>query len=387
MLDATAQASYSDFELEHEPVKRAIYALDLYNRYIREDLDSIKIVGINLLVMEVVPPYARAAANRLLGSYQVRQGEFEDGILKLKQAAGHFEKMEDYTLTSEIYNDIGHGFFLDGEYDEAIESYQRSINMGELGIDETAIFNGELGLGKAYMALGDTTLGLYFITHYKDKSLEHKKYEAVADAYGYLAMIAEQQYNMDLSHEYYIKSYKYSLKSNSKIHLSHALNNRAIVFFDADEVDSAIVYFYKALAIRESLSNPKPVVDSYYNLASLYQLIDSTSKAQKYFTYAMDISQEHGFIADEMDAIDALLHYKYGNTTNENDLQQRKAELTKLLENRQGLDQKVIDFVYENLEEYRAPVKKEPTADYEFLWIACIVLMGLGVLYYTRNST
>lgn len=378
-LNANAQTVYSDFENEVDPSKKSVLALQLYDRFIREDLDSIKIVGINLLLEANVNSYTYAVANRLIGSYQIRQGEFKEGIQKLKRAAIHFEKMGNYDLTSELYNDIGHGFYLDGEFDEALESYKASIMMGKAGLDETARFNGELGVGKSYIALGDTSLGLHFIHEYKNKSRIHDKFEAAADAYGYLAIIAEQQHQMHLAHEYLMKSYQSSLKSNSKIHFSHALTNRAIVFFDANEIDSAIHYFNQSLKIRESLSNPKPVVDSYHNLAVLYQLIDSTSKSEKYFEYAIDISKEHGFIQEELDAIESFLFYgAYYDSTK---LKLRKAELDTLMLKRKGLDREIISFVYSDMEKADfLPTNETSKRGSQFIWIALIILGAISLI-------
>lgn len=331
-----------------------------------------------------VSSFALAAAQRLIGSYQVRRGDFVEGINKLKLASIHFEQMRNYNLTSEIYNDIGHGFFLDGQFDEAKVSYERSLEIGKIAVDQTSSYNGELGLGKTHIALGDTSLGLFFINRYKENSVKDKKYEAAADSYAYLAMIAEQQSEMDLSHELYLKSYQNSLKSKSKIHFTHALNNRAVLFFDAGEIDSALFCFKESLRLREELSNPKPVVESYYNLASFFQLVDEPIKAKKNFEYALDLASSHSFIQDEVDAIDALLYYNLSEDSI--GLKKRKKTLVEQMANKKGLDEEVILFVFSDVQKESNMRKDDDSTNNEVLWIAVIILFALTAMYFLQRK-
>ena len=345
---AKSQSTYNDYINETAINRKAEICLDLNNLYIRRDIDSLKIVGIELMLeaAETKNRFAEAVAEWMLGTYQIRVGATKNGLENLKYALNFFEKKEDYTLISELYNHIGHGFLLLGEYDEAVISYRESLKQGELSPDETAIFNAELGLGRAYIQLGDTALAMKLISHYRDESIRLSKYEAASDALAYMGMIEYDRGSIELARELYLKSMETSLKSNSLVHLSHAQTNQAIVLFSLGKLDSSLHYFNESLRLRIQLNNIRPIIESYFNLGNYYEGISDTLEAERYYLISRKLSIENHFVADHLDAVDALLLMYDGNydEIQLNLWQDEMDSLKSQLKTQRGVDDEILEY-------------------------------------------
>lgn len=299
-----AQHTYSSYQAEENSTRKASAGLHLWNLYLRNDLDSLKILGVDLLLTaaEDGDVFMKAVGEQALGSYQIRSGNLEKGIFHLQEARRFYMKREDYDQLTVTYNELGNARFLQGKYQEAIKMYLSSLRFGALAPDPTAAFSAKIGLGKAYVALGDTAVGLKTIEDYKEQAAQVRKFESVADAYAYMGEV-EMERNVMLSKEYYEKSIIFSVMSKSKAHLSHGYNNKAIVLFNLGDLDSSLFYFQKALDLRKSLKHRKGIVESYYNLAFFYQEQGKLEMALKYYELSSREARKNGFNGDERDAL------------------------------------------------------------------------------------
>ena len=335
--------------------------------------------------------FAEAVAEWMLGDYQIRVGATKNGLENLKYALNFFEKKEDYMLTSELYNNIGHGFLLLGEYDEAVLAYRESIKQGEFSTDETARFNGELGLGRAYVQLGDTALAMKLMSHYHDESIRFSKYEAASDALAYMGMIEYDRGNTEKAKGLYLKSMESSLKSNSLVHLSHAQTNQAIVYFTLGQLDSSLFYFKESLKLRKKLNNIRPIIESYFNLGNYYEEVNDTLEAKRYYLISRELSIEKHFIADQLDAVDALI-LMYNGNYDIDQLNLWQAEMDSLknqLKTQKGVDDEILEYAFSAFPNTEAGITKSNKTRGMFivpLLIICIVLSYFIVKKKKGNS-
>lgn len=343
---ADAQLSYSEFHAESDPSRKAASGLELWNYYLRNDLDSLKILGVELLLFaaEEGHPFCKAVGHHVLGSYLIRRGEIKKGLYHLNEAKNYYTRREDYDQLTIAYNEMGNARYLEGKYHEAIKMYLSSLKYGGLAPDLTSAFSAKIGLGKAYIASGDTVVGLKTIHEYKDQVLNFRKFESAADAYAYLGEV-EMDRNTTLSQEYFKKSVIYSVKSKSLAHLSHAYNNTAILFFNLGATDSSVHYFQKALDIRLKMDHKKAVVESYYNFGFLYKELGELKKALGYFEKSAELARVNGYKGDQRDAL--LEAKSICEELNLYRLQEIVDEITRLekeMELDQSDDKEIIDY-------------------------------------------
>lgn len=296
--------SYRSFEDEADLSRKSEIAIELWNDYLRNDLDSLKILSHQLLALSVEKnnPFSKAVGEFCLSSFVIRKGQFDKGISHMNNAIEYFGKQENYEMLSIAYNELGHAYFLQGKYTDAIKMYSSSIKHGEFSPDPTSEFNGKLGLGKTYCAIGDTLEGVKFLHQYKNEALKKLKFESVADAYAYLGEV-ELLRNPSLAKSYFEKSIKFSIRSKSKAHLSHAYNNQAIIFFSLGNLDSSLIYFNRSLEIRMEMGHMKGIAESYNNLGFYFQELEDYPNAKSFYIKCVDHCRTNNFIRDELDAL------------------------------------------------------------------------------------
>jgi tetratricopeptide (TPR) repeat protein len=386
-----AQVGYSEFLNEDDVHRKAELGLSLWNEYLRSDLDSVKVVAIELLMdaSEKEDEFARAVGTRILGSHLFRSGKIDQGIEYMISSREYFERNEDYITSSEIYNEVGHALFLKGEFDEAIVSFRKSIQFGKKSTDPTAEFSGEMGMGRCYISRGDTTIGLGIINNYRRLSLEHRKYEAVADALATLAQVADDGGNVTLANQYYFRSLSYSKKSKSKIHISHSYANMGILKFNNSDFDSSLYYFNASLKLRKELNNPKGIVEGFYNLGFFYASLEKYDLALENLITSRELANKNGFLADEIDAILDMIdvYSSIGDSTKMNVLVGEKLILQKQLESQKGLDDGVIDSIDLSFKGKSENPKEE--ADDGIGWKELtigILILALAVFFWTERK-
>ncbi len=386
-----AQSKYADFREQEDLNIKSEMGLELWNYYLRHSLDSLKMAAVDLLLdaSEKKHEFARAAGTRMLGSYLYRSGKIEQGLEYLIVAKSFFEKKEDYMIASEINNEIGHVYLLKGDYAAAKKAYNESLKFGELSPDETATFNGKLGLGKVYVAMGDTNTGMTLIHSYKQLALQNQKFEAVSDAFAYMAMVENDRGNEDLSQEYYLRSIQFSKRSKSKIHLSHSYANMGILKFGMEDYDSSLYYFKESLRLRKEMSAIRPIIEGYYNLGFFYMERDSIRTAIENFNSGLQLARRYEFMVDEVDLLNELIaiYTEKNDTAMVAKYTERVEELKAILSQQEKDDAAALDGI--DLDFNKAPDKKESPDGLNWVGFT-IVVVGIALLiffYLERRRT
>jgi tetratricopeptide (TPR) repeat protein len=275
-------AYYKTFTAETDPDKKAEVALELWNYFLSNDLDSLKIIGTELLhdAKQSQHFYGEAVAYRIIGDYEIWNGGHEAGRKHLKIAARYFLKRENYLLYSECLASFGNSLFMEGDLDDAEAAYLNALDAGKKSGDQSAWFAAELNLAKLYASQNDTARALELGIHYKNEALRLSRFEAVSNAYGFL-------YNITISDsilraEYLEKSIRFAKKCNSLNQLSHVLNNAAIDRFYRSKTDSARILFTESLMLRKKANNHRLISEGYLNLAQLYFELNDFAKSSAY---------------------------------------------------------------------------------------------------------
>lgn len=382
-----SQYNYSLY-LEESDLKRKSYqAYELYHYYVRHDLDSAKVTGLELLLTDGIEKdeYARSMGSRIMGAYLIRSGELREGLKLLKRAADYFLKAGDNTLSSETYNDIGHGYFLWGEFDEAMKAYSLSLELGDNAFDRTATFNAKLGMAKTCLQTGDTIAAEKLLKDYRDRSLMMFKYEAAADATTLLADIKLFRGEREAGVEQMLQSIRLSKQSGSEIHESHAYTNLGIIYFEMGEQDSAFICFNKALGIREDLNNQKAICEANFNMGDFFRMTGNSEKASEYYLRSEAIADSNSLLQDQIDALSGLLSIE-GLRDSENPAisgyQIKLDSLKKIKESKAGLNKEVLSIALGILDDQKnmgESVVKE-SSNWIYLTMGIIVL-GLFLYY------
>jgi tetratricopeptide (TPR) repeat protein len=174
-------------------------------------------------------------------------------------------------LKGEVLNEAGLVYKDKGEWDKAIDYYQRSLAIDEKVGDEhgmSAIFN---NLGSVYQDKGEWDKAL----EYYQRSLEID--EKVGDEHGMattlnnLGLVYKAKGEWDKAIDYYQRSLEIKEKVGDEHGMSTTFNNLGLVYKAKGEWDKAIDYYQRSLAIDEKVGDEHGMAFSYNNIAMLYQ--------------------------------------------------------------------------------------------------------------------
>lgn len=349
-------------------------------------MDSVKVIAVELLMdaSENENDFARAVGTRILGSHLLRSGKIDQGLDYLMAAKDYFEKSEDFIIASELYADVGNALYLKSEYQEAIKAFDKSIQFGKKSTDPTAEFNGEIGLGRAYIALGDTSKGVEMLLSYKDLSLLNDKYEAAADAFALLGEVEAMRGDTTLSIEYFYRSLANSKKSNSKIHLSHSYANMGILKFFSMDFDSSLYYFNASLDLRIELNNVKAIIEGYFNLGDYYNGVNQPAEGIKFFSKSRELANKNGYNNDELDAITELIvgYQMMGDSVLAETLVKEKEVLELKIKEQAGIDDEIIKSIDLDFKgKKKGKVKKEEDG-IGWKTLAVIILIAALIIFF-----
>lgn len=367
------------------------YVSDLLDELIMNRID--RIVILNELYSDWVNSTLEVALLKLSkGCFMYRTGEIDSAVIYLNHSSEILRENGRFQLSSESYNELGNAYFTGGRLNMAVNSYLNSLKVGHDSDDETAKFNAFLGLGRSYCAAGDTVIGVKLLNEYLRRSRELKKMEASSDACGALAVIYQDIGDKQMSDYYYKKGHEYSSKSDSRSMQSNSLTNRAIVAFNSGKVDSAYLFFQNALQLRVSLGSSRPIVDSYFNLASFKIMLNEYTSAKSYIDTAMMIADENGLTIEQMDLTELLMEV-LDRENNQTEVEKLRIQLDSM-RNAQEINSEIdpistgVVSVMLNRNETLPidPQSRKYLWIYQTISVLTLLLFSLGILYFSTRK-
>lgn len=301
-----AQSTYSEFISEDSIELKVELALNLWSNYSRNSIDSLKIISNILSSNPNLGDFGKGISLRSLGGYSIRSGDIEEGVEFLKDALYYFVETNADDQVSEVYNDLGNAYNLTGDYRTAAKYYSASLIQGKRASDVTASYNGMIGLGKVFYAIGDEELGMKLISIFLSKSLRDAKFESAANACAYMGMVYMSDDEPDLMKAYFKRSLIYAEDSESLSIISNAKNNQAILYFTEGKIDSALILFEDALELRVTYGQNKSIIESYFNLGGYYLETEDYELSEEYFNESLRLAEENNFLPDHLDALLSL---------------------------------------------------------------------------------
>ena len=201
---------------------------------------------------------------------------------------------------SEAYNNLGLAYRSNGDYDSAIEYYQKALkfDLKQLGPDHLniAIRYNNMGVVFSRKREHDSAIEYYqkaLKINLKQLRPDNPK---VATSYNNLGLAYKRKGNYDRALEYYQKALKIDLKQLGPDHPDVAIryNNMGRAYAGKGDYDRAIKYYRKALKIDlKQLGSDHPnVAIRYNNLGEAYQQKGNYDKALEYYRSALKIGRK-----------------------------------------------------------------------------------------------
>ncbi len=297
-----SKGTYKQYLCENNIQSKSNKALILWEYYIANSIDSLRILGTDLykISSDKKSNYGKAIAQRILGCYDVRTGKIERGIRLLNASKNYFVAQNDFELICESMNEIGIAYFLQGDLETAKSFFKESMKYGEESPIATNRFLAEVNLAKVYFEKGKIPEAKFLLNHYIIASLTLKKYESVSNAYSLLGEIALNKNQIKTAQTQFDKQYFYAKKSKNAAYISRSLNNQAINAFYQGKNEVALFLFKEVLTRRKKEAFPFNTFDAYNNLAR-FHYPDKLDFSLKYMDSCFQIAKENNLVKKELE--------------------------------------------------------------------------------------
>ena len=193
---------------------------------------------------------------------------------------------------SEYFNLIGSAYYLIGNYDKAIEFYQKQIDIIGHHPHTGSIYN---NIGVVYNIKGDYDKAIEFYEKSLKINLETfgKDTLEIADQYNNLGVACNKKGNYGKAIEYYQKSLEISLNKNGFNHPSTAssYNNIGSAYNNNGDSNKALEFSNKSLEIYLNTlgSNHPSTATTYMYIGMAYNSIGDYSKAIDFCNKSLEI--------------------------------------------------------------------------------------------------
>ena len=294
---------FSSFKNEKNQLRKAKIALELSAEYVRYNIDSLKILAEELKKSSNKNAFTRAISCRILGIYEVRKGDFNNGIVLLKAAKNYSLSMQDLELLTSDMNELGNAYFLKGDFKTAEFYYKTSLDIGEDSPNETDAFLALVNLARIHILQKKYSEAKQELEKYIFLATKNEKWEAVANAYAVFADLALEQKNYKSAKLYCEKSFSASNKIMRSHFYLNALTNKAIINFLSNEKKQALELFQKILRDRKTENIPHKIFEAYFNLADYFWYFDKLV-SEKYIDSCSQLAKKQGLLGLELEAIE-----------------------------------------------------------------------------------
>lgn len=198
-----------------------------------------------------------------------------------------------------MLNQIGLVYDNQGEYDKALEYFERAHSIKEmaLGADHPDLATTYNNIGSIYDNKGDYPKALVYYEKARDLQKNHPdQYSSLANTYNNIGLVYDNQEDYDKAIENYELSKDIRLRLFGKDHLSLAnvYNNIGSIYDKQGDFENAFECYNKARMIEEKIygKNHPQLATTYSNIGLLYSSQGDYVKALKYYEKARVIEEK-----------------------------------------------------------------------------------------------
>lgn len=306
------QSKIHSYNKETKVILKSKIALELWQYYSRFHIDSLNIIGLDLLKKhrENLDPFSKAVSYRLLGCYDVRYGEIKRGLKLLDASKSIFLNLGDEKLISEAYNEIGIAYLLLGDYKTASIAFQSALKHGRNSTIIGMSYMAEINLAKSQLKAGEIISAQMYAEHYIRQALVDEKYESVANAYSFLGQIALDKNQEKRARYCFKKQFNYAKICDAPFTATRAINNEAILAFMSSNYDESLVLFQKVLNQRKSQGFHFYTCEAYMNIANYHLQTGDSIKGSLYIDSCITLGEKHNLLLNQIEALELILEYK-----------------------------------------------------------------------------
>jgi len=300
---------YQTFKNEENALDKFFFARDLFTRYLTTDLDSVKLLGDELLTFSNKERFRDGIylAFHILGDYFIESAQEEKGIRLLMEAKNYYFEQQDFESMMHVYNAIGTAYHRLESYQKAISYYKIALSYGEVADNQNMAKIALLNWAKALQNLEEYTQAVEKAQEFKRWAIQTHQNTFIANAFSVIGSIFLDLSDYQQAIDNFEKSYQYAEQQNDHATKANALTNMGIVFFLQDELAESQRCFFTALEARKQLQAITSLCDAYLNCGGILFEQGQTKQAAELYLEGYTIANQHKKYTQEIELLEALL--------------------------------------------------------------------------------
>lgn len=218
-----------------------------------------------------------------------------DTAFTLAEELVAFAKTKQYLIAeAEAYNMQGISFWFKANYPQAVNYYERSLNIREEIGDKKGIAASLFNIGNIYLRQSNFPQAL----EYNQRSLiieeEIGNKEGIANSLGNIGYIYSLQGNYTKALDYLLRSLKTREEIGDKIEITNSLGNIGFNYKEQGNYPKALEYYKRGLKIQEEIGYKKGTGNSLNNIGEIFYEQGNYPKALDYLLRGLKFQEEIG---------------------------------------------------------------------------------------------
>lgn len=238
----------------------------------------------------------RCWIHRLKGEMEraVKEGEMGLKIVDDLSLLKRIDEREINSLRVQGLNNLGTIFYNKGEYDKAIELYQRCLKISEQIRNKRGVGVAIRNLGLVYHEKGeyDNAIELYQKGLKIFKEIGIKRMIGVANSD--IGSVYDAKGEYDKAIEFYGRALKIFVETGNKQRLGEVNEGLGSIYHNRGKYNKAIGFYQKAMKIYEEIGYKRGIGIANHNLGKIFLEITQYDKAARYLLKSENILKEIG---------------------------------------------------------------------------------------------
>jgi tetratricopeptide (TPR) repeat protein len=255
-----------------------------------------------ILLEQATEKSVKAPIYHQLGKTKYDQGEYQEAITFYEKSLEIKEKTlpPNHLNLAPSYNNIGLVYFNMGDYSKAFSSYKKALEIQQRSLppNHPSLAMSYNNIGVVYRNMGDYSKALS--SHEKALAVRQQSlppnHPNLAISYNNIGNVYADMKDYSKALSYYKKDLEISQKSLPPNHpdLRSSYNNIGMVYFNMGDYSKALSYYEKALEIQQQSLPPNhpSLAISNNNIGLVYDSMSDYSKALSSYEKALEIQQQ-----------------------------------------------------------------------------------------------
>ncbi len=217
----------------------------------------------------------------------------------------------------QVFNTKGTFYFYQGEYDKAIENYQKAVVLFERSGFEQHCATMYLNIGNIFIKQKSYEKAIEYYTKSMEIKQKYDDQKGIANTINNIGTVYYYKKDYPTAIEYFKKSLKIREELGEMRSVSKSYNNIGVLYRNMGDFKSAIHFYKKSLELKKQIGDKSGMVTLYGNLVQLYQSLALSAnsaeernscflKAKDYGSLAMEIANELQALPGKLYAVESL---------------------------------------------------------------------------------